>query len=202
MRSARFFTLDSVTFVFVPPGSLTSIRYPRLCKAKEYLLILYLSGSADLLWRIGRASNGTSKNACRGLSRLIQREGLAVPIELIFIRILCRKRKPKVKDFWIDFPTLSMKSWVRFLWANYPSFLLGGLNIHDDWEAMHVRFWNNWRSIQPWHDVFQSGKPLGQCVPYFTHGDEGRTLRKTPFMVQSWQPAISWKGEGFTTMSG
>ena len=133
---------------------------------------------------------------------LIERDGLAIPIKLEFVEIKCRRRKPRVSDFDIAWPTLSMKSWVQYLWSNHPRFLLGGYEVDQPWETMFSEFWDTWRQMEPQHHIYTSGKPLSHCVPYYTHGDEGQTLRKCAFMVESWQPAISWKGINHTTLSG
>ena len=136
------------------------------------------------------------------MSKLIDRDGLAIPIELLFVEVTCRRRKPKVTDFKIFWPTLSMESGVNFLWKAYPRFLLGGLDVQQDWKGLFRSSWEQFRMTQPSHQIFDSHLDLSVCVPYYTHGDEGQTLRKCPFMVESWQPAISWKGIDHTTMSG
>ena len=105
-------------------------------------------------------------------------------------------------DFKILWPTLSMESWVKFLWKTYPRFLLGGLEVHQDWRGLFKGFWDELRLNQPSHHFFESDLDPSVCVPFYTHGDEGQTLRKIPFMVESWQPAISFKGIDKTTMSG
>ena len=157
----------------------------------------------DLLFKLARCANrGNNKNACRNLTKLIKREGLVVPVELEFVEVTCRRRKPKVEDIQIQWPVLSMKSWARFLWTEHPKLLLGGHDRCGDWRGMLAMFWSKWRAYQPQRAVFDSEVPLEHCIPYYTHGDEGQTLRKVPFLVESWQPAISWKGIQYTTMSG
>ena len=157
----------------------------------------------DLLFKMARCSGRDgSQNACRNLTKLIQRDGLAIPIELVFVEVTCRRRKPKVEDVKLQWPLLSMKSWATFLWKEHPKILLGGHTRDEDWSGVLTSFWNLWRVYSPQHQVFESGVPLERCIPFYTHGDEGQTLRKVPFLVESWQPAISWKGIDFTTMSG
>ena len=157
----------------------------------------------DLLWKMAKcAGPQKGRNACRSLSRLIKREGLAIPIDLQFVELTCRRKKPKVVDIQLQWPVLPMKGWVRFLFDQHPQLLLGGLQWQQDWKSMFATFWGRWREMEPHHDVFGSGKPLTNCIPFLTHGDEGQTLRKTAFMVQSWQPFISWQGLDVTTMSG
>lgn len=180
--------------------------------SSDYNSILFfhtknLPGKADdLLWKIAKcAGRDGSRNACRGLSRLIHRDGLALPIELKFVEVTCRRRKPKVVDFQIQWPVLSMRSWARYLFENLPRFLLGGHGLHEvrAWKNLHMDFWGRWRAMDDTPELFtmHEGR-LGNVIPYYTHGDEGITLRRLPFLVESWQPAISWKGINKTTLSG
>ena len=141
------------------------------------------------------------RNACRSLSRLIRREGLSLPIELSFVDLTCRRKKPKIVDTNLQWPVLSMRSWASYLLNNHPEILLGGHTWEQDWKSMFASFWHRYRDMEP-HMVFSSGKPLTHCIPIYTHGDEGQTLRKTAFMVQSWQPVIGWQGVNVTTTSG
>lgn len=119
-----------------------------------------------------------------------------------YVKVKCRRRKPQVKDFDIFWPVLSMRSWLKFLFENLPGLCLGGYCLDEDWPQMHEYFWEKWRQKDPGNEIYSSSKPLGFCIPYFTHGDEGQTTRKTAFMVQSFQFAISWMGIDHTTMSG
>lgn len=163
----------------------------------------YLGQFDDLLWKLGKCSGPKKgRNAGRALRRLIQQEGLCIPVDLDFVEVTCRRRKPKVQNVSIQWPVLPMKHWVQFLLHQHPGLLLGGRSWQEDWKGLHKWFWNCYKEIEPDHEIFSSGKPLTNCIPYLTHGDEGQTLRKTAFMVQSWQPMISWQGEDVTTMSG
>ena len=67
---------------------------------------------------------------------------------------------------------------------------------------MFSEFWSKYRAIKPDHELYSSNKPLGQCIPFMTHGDEGVSHRRVPFLVESWQPVISYLGPGRTTVSG
>ena len=54
-------------------------------------------GELDILYQI--AATGKSKtNTCRNLHRLIHRQGLTVPVELSFVPIPVRKRRPLVRE--------------------------------------------------------------------------------------------------------
>ena len=50
--------------------------------------------------------------------------------------------------------------------------------------------------VNPNHVIFQElgDFPIACAIPYFIHGDEGRGYCRRPFMVESWQPVISYKG--------
>lgn len=157
----------------------------------------------DLLWKLAKCSGPKGgRNANRSLSRLINRAGLALPIETSFVELTCRRKKPKVESIQLNWPVLSMKSWIQFLGDKHPELLLGGHKWHQDWRGMFSNFWSMWREMEPHHEIFSTSKPLTHCVPILTHGDEGQTLRKTSFLVLSFQPVISWQGMKVTTMSG
>lgn len=151
---------------------------------------------------MARCTNGTSKNSNRALTRLIRNQGLSLPIQIDYVRLKVRRRKPRVRDFFCDWPVLSMRSWLDYLFEKHPRLVLAGHNIDEDWPSVFESFWQKWRQHDGDHEVFSSLKPLRYCLPFFTHGDEGHTTRQTPFMVQSFQCAISWMGLDYTTVSG
>ena len=97
-----------------------------------------------------------------------------------------------------------MHSWCQYIFTHHPGILLGGHRRSNKagWEMMLQTFWNRFRDIKPDHCVFSSSKPLARCIPFMTHGDEGVTHRRVPFMVQSWQPVISFLGPDHTAISG
>ena len=156
----------------------------------------------DLLWRMASCSKG--RNASRGLTRLIYNYGCSLKIDIDYVEVTCRKRRPKIHDVQLPWPVLRMKSWCKFIFENQPSLLLGGYNLSSSakWQGMFQQFWDRYRNIEGDHDIYTSGKPLSHCIPFLIHGDEGVTHRRRPFMVQSWQPIISFRGTGYTAVSG
>lgn len=150
------------------------------------------------------ANCSKGRNASRGLTRLIYNHGLALPIDVDYVRVTCRKRRPRVHDIQLPWPVLSMKSWCKFIFANHASLLLGGSSLSNSaaWQGTFNEFWTRYRDIEPSHAIFTSGKPLTHCIPFMIHGDEGVTHRRRPFMVQSWQPCISFRGTDYTAVSG
>ena len=140
----------------------------------------------------------------RNLTRLIRKTGQCIDVDIGFVQVTCKRRKPKVHNVDIMWPVLSMRSWCKYIFENHPSLLLGGHRIRNRvvWEDMFQTFWQRYQSIEPDHEIFTSGKPLGRCIPYMTHGDEGVANRKIPFMVESWQPCCSFLGTHRTAVSG
>lgn len=156
----------------------------------------------DLLWRMASCSKG--KNASRGLTRLIYNFGCSLEIDIDYVEVTCRKRRPKIHDVQLPWPVLRMKSWCKFIFETHPSLLLGGYDLSSSakWQGMFQEFWDRYRDIEGNHDIYTSGKPLSHCIPFAIHGDEGVTHRRRAFMVQSWQPIISFRGTGKTAVSG
>ena len=136
-------------------------------------------------------------NACRNLHKLLDnRTGLQVPIPLEVVQITIRRVRPLrcVEAWW---PQLTMRSWLRYLIREKPQVILGGALLNDTlkWQSTFSSFWESYRSYNPSHPVFQKPDlPLGLCVPYFIHGDEGRTSSKKAFMVLAWRPVVSHLG--------
>ena len=153
---------------------------------------------------MAKCSNSKNRNACRNLTKLIRRSGACVDIELGFVQVTCRKRRPKIQEIDIHWPIVPMRGWCKYLFEHEPGLLLGGHSrgMSAAWMRMFSEFWSKYRAIKPDHELYSSNKPLGQCIPFMTHGDEGVSHRRVPFLVESWQPVISYLGPGRTTVSG
>ena len=97
-----------------------------------------------------------------------------------------------------------MVDWARVLLRAHPEVLLGGCRINEvqKWKGIFREFWELYRGTNPDHVVFSSNLPLECCVPYFLHGDEGKTLRSRSMMIESFQPVISRNGPLTTNESG
>lgn len=149
----------------------------------------------DLLYKVANA--GKSKtNACRNLHILITRGKILFPVHIDAIEVRVSLRKPflrKEKVFW---PILRMGDWVKALLSECPQVLLSGYKLEQSskWKAVFQNFWDEYKSCNGCHPVYTSNYPTDCCVPYFLHGDEGRTLRNRSFMIHSFQPLISRKG--------
>ena len=169
------------------------------------VLFLRLSGRKgqyDLLFKIARSGH-SERNACRNLHRLINRNGLLYPVPISAKLITVARRKPtySVEQLW--WPILKMSDWVKVLLARTPKILLAGHDLKDfGWKNTLRQFWLDYEEVNGSHIVYQSGFPPEFNIPYFLHGDEGRTHRSRSFMVESFQPVISHKGPMKTNESG
>lgn len=84
---------------------------------------------------------------------------------------------------------------VDTLFNKFPQVLLAGHTKNDErWKTSFTNFWTAYKQVDGAHPFFQSGRPWETSIPYYLHGDEGRTLRSKPVMILSWQPAIPFNG--------
>ena len=164
-----------------------------------------ISGRDDLL--AGLARSGRSKtNAARNLRAVIRKHAVALPVEIDVVKIRIRRRKPRVQDIDVWWPVLNVRSWVEVLLQQYPQFLLAGYKLADEssWRKVFEEFWENMKIVDPTHPALDQLEDCdrGTSIPVFSHGDEGQSHRRSAFMVESWQPAVSYQGLSKTNMSG
>lgn len=82
----------------------------------------------------------------------------------------------------ITLPIHLPSSWLKVLLADHVFLLAGGVdkNLGDQLEA----FWTCYRSYQGGHAAFQKSKEeLRATIPILVHGDEGRHVKKSNWMV-------------------
>lgn len=120
-----------------------------------------------------------------------------------FVQLKVAVRKPTYSTVNVWYPVLRMQSWLETLLELKPQYILGGhtLGQKEDWMSMMQSFWTAYREINPDHPVY-AAHPLHQCVPYMLHGDEGRGLRRRPFLVEAFQPCLGVHGLEKTNESG
>ena len=81
------------------------------------------------------------------------------------------------------------EDWLSFLLATDPA-LLAGPGVRDP-RPVFEAFWETLRLSNPQHCVFAThGHELGQVVPLMLHGDEGRSIKKTAYLIVSMQSPI------------
>ena len=157
----------------------------------------------DLLQKLQRAGND-KKNVCRNLHSLLRRNGGFFPVDIDVAPAPIATRRPCYQISQVWWPVLKMSSWVRALLNKAPQMILAGHRVEDTlgWQSTFASFWTRYKSVNGSHSIFSDGYDQRFVVPYFLHGDEGRGQCRRPFMVESFQPCISWKGSNVTNESG
>ena len=87
-------------------------------------------------------------------------------------------------------PLLKLSDMVKTLLADYPWVLLGGCSIEKSPELL-LEFWQSYKKQHPEHAVFEYDlERLSKTIPITFHGDGGRTQKKEPIEVCSFQPVL------------
>ena len=87
-------------------------------------------------------------------------------------------------------PFLKVTDMVKTLLADYQWVLLGGCSLEKSPELL-LEFWQSYRKQHPQHAVFEHDlERLSKTIPITFHGDGGRTQKKEPIEVFSFQPVL------------
>ena len=130
---------------------------------------------------------------------------MTVPVELSFIELPVRKRRPLVKKINVWYPVIYASSWAAYLLKEFSFLLLGGVDLlqTNEWQHLLSDFWSRHNMYDPEHVMNGPGAPApSHTIPIYIHGDEGRGKYKLPIMIEGWQPCISFKGPDFKNSSG
>ena len=116
------------------------------------------------------------RNPERAVQNMTKKFNLSIPIPLTEIPI---------GD--TTFPILRMSDWAKFLMSMNLWHTLCGLQDPDEQRcsAIWTCFWERYKAIHPSHPVFQLGIDLSHTCALLLHGDEGRSLRKSPILCVS-----------------
>ena len=78
---------------------------------------------------------------------------------------------------------------ASFLLAKHPELLLGGDSVGPAAYRRCETFWQRFRNTQPDHAVYKrfGAEELKRVIPVCMHGDKGRTLKKSPIAVFSFE---------------
>lgn len=118
-------------------------------------------------------------NAERDMRRKFKSLGYSLPIKVHATEHECFT--PETKS--LTTYHITPQQWVEH-WMNECPKLLGGHTgcPHKNFEA----FWTLYKVHHPSHDVFtHHGDHLGRVVPILIHGDEGRAVKRTNYLVLS-----------------
>ena len=82
----------------------------------------------------------------------------------------------------LSLPWIAPSSWVAYLMDRYPVLLCG---VKDGISNQLECFWKSYQAIHPGHIIFRDPSKLHRSIPLILHGDEGRYLKRSNFMVCS-----------------
>ena len=81
-----------------------------------------------------------------------------------------------------ELPMLLPSSWVRTILKQHAFFFSGGCG--KDLQKEVSAFWALYKFVQPGHEVYKKDPgQLAFTLPLLVHGDEGRYLKKSNYMV-------------------
>lgn len=125
------------------------------------------------------AINKNPGNAERDVHRLFIKFGLTLGVPIHFFESTC------YADQKVTVPMLRISDMLRVVLTKYSAAILAGHSWPDaQCSSFLESHWELYRRIHPDHPVFAvHGAHLGQVVPVISHGDSGRTLKKSPIEI-------------------
>ena len=131
-----------------------------------------------------RPRDSADKNPERDAQRVFQKAKLSLPIKIeTTAHATLDASSAEVKTY-----RVRPQSWVQFLLTDCPE-LLGG-SPGDPFSNFEC-FWELYRMIHPTHEIYQThAQRLSSVVPLCLHGDEGRALKRSNYMVMSLQSPL------------
>ena len=121
-------------------------------------------------------------NSERDAHRVIERQGLKLGLRLDTMTLGT-----------VQLPWISPRTWLTYIIRSKLWCRLCGLTPETEslCGPTWLRFWANVRKINPGFELFNlQGIDLSRTAGFYIHGDEGRGLKHTPFMVTNLQSAI------------
>ena len=79
------------------------------------------------------------------------------------------------------------ESWIKYLMQEDPSLICGNSGSP---QSNFRAFWTFFQRTHAEHEVFRTGKDLSSTIPILIHGDEGRSIKKTAYLVLSFESPI------------
>lgn len=121
-------------------------------------------------------------NAEQGVHTVLKAQGLSVPLPLEKVDLGVEQLK--------SYPIIKLSTWVKHLLdTNRFTRQMVGVPSFKKMHEVLSEFWKRFQALKPDHPVFslaaQNKVKLRQCVPFFSHTDEGRSLKHLPLLVIS-----------------
>ena len=121
----------------------------------------------------------TDSNATRDVDHLLNYFGLSLKVPRDVLLFSSRNGDS------IELPWIRPSAWVKYLIEKHPTLLSGNKpSLGDELEA----FWAYYKKVHPEHVMFagpesQQAHRMRTTIPLLLHGDEGRYLKRSNFMV-------------------
>ena len=140
------------------------------------------------------ADDANTKNAERDCQKLISRLGLMLPIP---VQSMDHESKLPTAQKMTTYH-IRPEDWLTYWLENNPEILAGHGNAEHNFHA----FWKLYEATHRSHKVFERHSDhLNRVVPICLHGDEGRAVKKTNYLVVSiesvlgslWDPRVGSK---------
>ena len=123
-------------------------------------------------------------NASRDVHRKLHKMGYSIPVPIETMNHA--SENPDV--YALTTYHIKPESWIQYLMAEEPP-LLGGWN--NSTEANFEAFWKAFQVEHPSHEIFNfHGDRLSTVIPVLLHGDEGRAVKRTNYLVMSMESPI------------
>ena len=159
------------------------------------------------IFRLARCTSNESKerNLRRNLHSLVGRTGGMLPVKIDHVPVRVRViKRGRVKVQTLQWPMLQLTDWLKCGLAQASPLFLGGFHIHEEssWRQLFFQFWQDYKSIDPGHPIYQGERDLGRFWPFTLHGDEGRGKNRVPIMLENYCPIIPRTGIQDTNLKG
>lgn len=130
-----------------------------------------------------QTSGMNTKNATRQYSRVVRKFNCSLNVPVSSYHHIENGSA-------VTMPFVKPADVMCMLFRKFPWLLLGGCEESDASELL-LSFWDRYQVEHPTHAVFQHSRCRLACTfPVTVHGDGGRTQKKQPLEIFSFQPAI------------
>ena len=133
---------------------------------------------------IGALGRGDQRQPEKVVHKLSEKFKLTLPIPMTDVKMGAHK-----------IPVLMMSNWARFILDMNLWHHLCGLTKRKQRQchAILTEWWKRFKAMRPRHPIFQrTDLDLGNTCPLLLHGDEGRSLGKSPILILSTHSVLGY----------
>ena len=123
-----------------------------------------------------------NNNAEAAVHRLFRKYHLTIPIQPKFLNL--------GEGELAHFPYIPLTDWVTYLLdVGMAAETLCGTS-EAEMPGLLTEYWLRYKAIHPQHAIFRMNFDMSQCVPMYSHIDEGRTYKKGGILILSCHGAL------------